>query len=139
MEDVFDLERFVEAQGPVSDRVMRELEAARKTSHWMWFVFPQIAGLGLSPTSVFYALGSLDEARAYADHPSLGSRLRECAGLVLAAQGRTARQIFGPIDARKFGSSMTLFERARPEQGVFAACLDKYFAGERDAGTLARS
>ena len=104
----------------------------------MWFIFPQIAGLGLSPTSVFYAISSLDEARAYAGDPILGARLRECAGFALAVDGRTAREIFGPIDAQKFCSSTTLFERARPEEGVFAACLEKYYGGERDAGTLAR-
>ena len=138
MSDPFRLQRFLDAQAKCYPEVVAELRAGRKRTHWMWFVFPQIAGLGLSPTSVFYALGSLEEARAYADHGELGPRLRECAGLVRAVDGRTAREIFGDIDALKFRSSMTLFALARPEEGVFAACLDKYFGGESDPATLAK-
>lgn len=132
------LQRFVDAQAGVYENVVAELRAGQKRTHWMWFVFPQIAGLGLSPNSVFYALASLDEARAYADHAVLGARLRECAGLALAVEGRTARRIFGEIDARKFQSSMTLFSVAEADEAVFAQCLEKYFGGGRDAATLAR-
>ena len=137
MTDPFNLQRFVDAQTPVYPQVVSELAAGRKESHWMWFVFPQIAGLGLSPTSVFFAISSLDEAKAYMAHPTLGARLVECAGFVLAAEGRTARQIFGTVDAMKFRSSMTLFARAAPERETFEACLQKYFAGAPDEATLA--
>ena len=136
--DPFNLKRFVEAQAPVYEDVVRELTAGEKRSHWMWFVFPQIAGLGLSPTSVFYAISSLDEAKAYLAHPVLGSRLVECADLVLRARGRTARLIFGSVDEMKFRSSMTLFARAAPDRAVFEACLQKYFAGAPDEATLAK-
>ena len=138
MPDPFNLQRFVDAQAPVYDAVVRELAAGTKQSHWMWFVFPQIAGLGFSATSVFFAIASLDEAKAYLSNPILGPRLVECSGLVLAAKGRTARQIFGPIDEAKFRSSMTLFSRAVPEGAVFASCLDALFAGEADPATLAK-
>jgi uncharacterized protein (DUF1810 family) len=138
MADPFNLERFVEAQAPVYDRARRELRGGRKESHWMWFIFPQIAGLGLSPTSVRFAISSLDEAKAYLAHPILGPRLQECATLALDAEGRTAREIFGPVDEVKFSSSMTLFARAAPEEGVFQRCIDKYFAGQPDPATLAR-
>jgi uncharacterized protein (DUF1810 family) len=138
MSDPFSLQRFLDAQQRVYANAVAELAAGAKRSHWMWFAFPQIAGLGFSPTAVFYAISSLAEARAYADHPVLGARLRECAGLMLAVEGKTAVAILGAIDARKFHSSMTLFEAARPGEGVFAACLDKYFAGERDPATLER-
>jgi len=137
MADRFDLERFVEAQGAVYDAVRRELTAGRKESHWMWFVFPQIAGLGQSPMSVRFAIASLDEAKAYLAHPVLGPRFRECATLVLEAEGRTARQIFGAVDEMKFRSSMTLFATAAPEERVFERCLKKYFAGAPDPATLA--
>jgi len=138
MEDPFNLERFVDAQAPVYDKVRRELEDGRKQTHWMWFIFPQIAGLGQSPMSIRFAIGSLDEARAYLSHQVLGPRLRECARLTLSAKDRTARDIFGPIDAVKFRSSMTLFARAAPEDDLFERCIDKYFAGDRDPATLAR-
>jgi uncharacterized protein (DUF1810 family) len=138
MSDPFRLQRFLDAQARVYGNVVLELRAGQKRTHWMWFVFPQIAGLGLSPTSVFYAIASLDEARAFSGHPVLGARLQECAALALAVEGRTARQIFGEIDARKFQSSMTLFSAARPEEGVFAACLEKFYGGERDAATMER-
>src|SRR2546423_13352075 len=107
MNGPFNLQRFVEAQEPVFERVRVELRRGRKTSHWMWFVFPQIAGLGRSETSRYYAISSLDEAKAYLAHPVLGPRLRECAGLVVQAQGQSAEQIFGGIDAQKLQSSMT--------------------------------
>ena len=138
MSDPFALQRFVDAQAPVYAAVVRELAAGEKRSHWMWFVFPQIAGLGFSPTSAFFAIASLDEAKAYAAHPVLGARLLECAGLVLAVEGRTARQIFGAVDESKFRSSMTLFSRASPDEPAFALCLERYFAGEADPATLAK-
>ena len=138
MADPFSLERFVDAQAPVYDEVRRELMAGRKQSHWMWFMFPQIAGLGQSPMSIRFAIASLDEAKAYMAHPVLGARLRECARLTLNVAGKTARDIFGSIDEIKFRSSMTLFARAAPDDGVFQRCIDKYFAGSPDPATLAR-
>ena len=138
MTDPFNLERFVDAQAPIYEQVRRELEAGRKSSHWMWFVFPQVAGLGQSPMSIRFAIASVDEARAYLAHPILGPRLRECARLALDGEGKTAREIFGPIDEMKFRSSMTLFARAAPDEEVFQRCLDKYFAGSPDPATLAR-
>ena len=138
MADPFNLERFVDAQAPVYDRVRQELKAGRKESHWMWFIFPQIAGLGQSAMAIRFAIASLDEAKAYLAHPVLGPRLSECAGLTLDAEGKSAREIFGPIDEMKFCSSMTLFAQAAPEVGVFQRCLDKYFAGRPDSATLAR-
>jgi len=138
MADPFNLERFVEAQAPLYQRARRELEAGRKESHWMWFIFPQIAGLGQSAMSIRFAIASLEEAKAYLAHAVLGPRLRECARLVLDVQGSTARDIFGSIDEMKFRSSMTLFARAAPSEGVFQRCLDKYFAGQPDPATLAR-
>jgi len=138
MTESFDLQRFVDAQKPVYARVLRELGDGRKQSHWMWFIFPQIAGLGRSPTSVFYAIASLDEARAYLAHPVLGPRLRECASLALAVENGTARDIFGGIDEMKFRSSMTLFMQAAPDEPVFAQCLERYFDGRPDEATLAR-
>ncbi len=136
--DQFNLQRFVDAQAPVYDEVRRELRAGRKESHWMWFVFPQIAGLGQSPTSIRFAIASLEEARAYLAHPILGPRLRECAKLAVEVEGRTAREIFGPVDEMKFRSSMTLFAQAARDEDVFQRCVDKYFAGSHDPATLAR-
>jgi uncharacterized protein (DUF1810 family) len=138
MADPFNLERFVDAQAPVYAQVRREMEAGRKQSHWMWYIFPQIAGLGQSPMSVRFALRSLDEAKAYLAHPVLGSRLRECAGLTLAVEGRSARDIFGSVDEQKFRSSMTLFAAAAPGETLFQRCIDKYFAGACDPATLAK-
>jgi uncharacterized protein (DUF1810 family) len=138
MTDRFHLQRFVDAQAPIYEAVRQELRAGRKESHWMWFVFPQIAGLGQSPTSLRFAIASLDEAIAYLAHPVLGRRLRECAELVLDVEGRTAREIFGPIDEMKFRSSMTLFARAAHDEDVFQRCLDNYFAGNPDPATHAR-
>ena len=134
--DGYDLQRFVDAQKTVYERVRRELRAGSKESHWIWFIFPQIAGLGRSPTSILYAISSLDEAKAYLAHPVLGPRLRECAELALDAEGRTAREIFGPVDEMKFRSSMTLFANAAPDQPLFSQCLEKHFGGRPDPATL---
>ncbi|WP_125611263.1 DUF1810 domain-containing protein [Specibacter cremeus] len=139
MTDPYDLDRFVAAQdqGGTYDAALAELRAGAKTSHWMWFVFPQVAGLGMSFMARRYALGSVDEAEAYLAHPVLGPRLRECAEAVLGVHGRTAVDILGPIDARKLHSSMTLFLRAAtPGRGdVFQRVLDAYYAGGPDAAT----
>ena len=129
------LDRFLVSQAPVYERVLVELGRGRKDSHWMWFIFPQVEGLGSSPTSVRYAIRSLDEARAYLAHPILGSRLRECARLVLDADARSAEAIFGSIDARKLRSSMTLFHRADPTDPLFREVLDRWFDGEPDGTT----
>jgi uncharacterized protein (DUF1810 family) len=134
----YDLERFVEAQAGVYEQACAELRAGRKRSHWMWFVFPQIRGLGSSPMAVRYAVSSLEEARAYLDHAVLGPRLRECAGIVVGLEGRTVGEIFGYPDDLKFHSSVTLFARADAEGGVFGEALGKYFDGEMDRGTLER-
>jgi uncharacterized protein (DUF1810 family) len=131
-----DLERFVEAQSAVYDDVRRELAAGRKTSHWIWFVFPQLAGLGASPTARRFAIVSLGEAQDYLHHPTLGRRLEECTRLVNAVQGRTAHEIFGYPDDLKFRSSMTLFAEASGYAEPFQAALRKYFAGEPDPRTL---
>jgi uncharacterized protein (DUF1810 family) len=138
--DPYDLQRFVAAQdsGGTYDRAVAELRQGRKTSHWMWFVFPQIAGLGQSPTSRMYAISSLDEARAYLEHPVLGPRLLHCTALVCDAQRRTAEQIFGGIDALKLRSSMTLFLRADPTAQAFRQVLDQYFDGIPDSATEER-
>ena len=140
MEDVFDLQRFVDAQdgGGTYGAALTELRAGRKTGHWMWFVFPQIAGLGWSATAQAYAISSIEEARAYGAHPVLGPRLVECAEAVLAVSGRSAEQIFGGIDAVKLRSSMTLFARADPEQPRFDQVLATYFGGRADPETEAR-
>jgi uncharacterized protein (DUF1810 family) len=138
MADPFNLERFVEAQAPVYEQARLELRAGRKQSHWMWFIFPQIGGLGQSAMSTHFAIGSLDEAKAYLMHPVFGPRLRECARLALDVEGKTARDLFGAIDEMKFRSSMTLFARAQPDEDLFQRCVDKYFGGEADRATLAR-
>jgi uncharacterized protein (DUF1810 family) len=137
VDDPYNLERFVAAQnaGGTYDRAVAELRRGHKTSHWMWFVFPQIAGLGLSTTSRLYAISSLAEAKAYLQHPVLGPRLRECARIVAAAQAHTAEQILGGIDARKLHSSMTLFLRAEPSEALFQEVLERYFDGLPDAAT----
>lgn len=124
------------AQAPVWPQVQAELKAGRKQSHWMWFVFPQIAGLGHSAMAQRYALASLDEARAYLAHPLLGSRLRQATELVLAVEGKTAHEIFGSPDDVKFRSSMTLFAAAAPQETLFQKALYKYFSGEGDALTI---
>jgi uncharacterized protein (DUF1810 family) len=133
----FDLERFVTAQAPVYAAVCDELADGRKASHWMWFVFPQLRALGRSATAKFFGIESLDEARAYAAHPLLGARLRECAQRVLDVQGRSAHQIFGSPDDLKLCSCMTLFEAAAPVEPVFEQVLERYFDGVRDHATLA--
>jgi len=130
-----DLERFVAAQDQVYGDVLDELRHGRKTSHWMWFVFPQIAGLGRSETSRHFAIRTLEEARAYLAHPVLGARLRECTAAVLASPARTADEILGSIDAVKLRSSMTLFQRAAPDEPVFGQVLDRYFGGVADPAT----
>lgn len=137
MADPYHLERFVDAQNDngTYDRAVAELRRGRKKSHWMWFVFPQIAGLGQSLMSRKFAISSLDEAKAYLLHPPLGTRLIDCAGLVSATTGRSAEQIFGGIDASKLHSSVTLFMRAEPGEAVFAEVLDRYFDGVADAAT----
>ncbi len=135
---MFDHDRFIKAQAPVHGTVLSELRAARKRSHWMWFVFPQIAGIGHSEMAQRYAIASLGDAAAYLAHPVLGARLRECAALVLAAQDATVDQIFGYPDNMKFHSSMTLFAAVPGADPVFRANLDKYFAGAPDALTLSR-
>jgi uncharacterized protein (DUF1810 family) len=136
-DDPFDLQRFVDAQAGVHDRVVAELRRGRKESHWMWFVFPQLSGLGSSAMAQRYALGSLAEARAYLAHPVLGPRLREATAAVNGVQGRTAHAIFGSPDDFKFRSSMTLFQAAAPDEPVFGEALAKYFGGEPDAKSLA--
>ncbi|KFC76509.1 DUF1810 domain-containing protein [Massilia sp. LC238] len=138
MDNEFDLERFVQAQEPVYATVLAELRAGRKHSHWMWFIFPQIAGLGRSEMAQRYAIASSDEAAAYLAHPVLGARLRECAGIVAKRDGLTAEEIFGHPDDLKFRSSMTLFADVAPDEAVFQDCIDKYFDGEPDDATLAR-
>jgi uncharacterized protein (DUF1810 family) len=139
-EDTYDLQRFVAAQdaGGTYDRATAELRAGRKTSHWMWFVFPQVVGLGYSPASRTYAISSLDEARAYVAHPVLGARLIECATILAGLPGRSAEQIFGEVDALKLRSCITLFIRAAPGEPVFRQVLDQYFGGEPDAATEQR-
>lgn len=135
MTDPFDLDRFVQAQNPVFAAVQAELARGRKQTHWMWFVFPQVVGLGFSAMSQRYAVGSQAEAAAYLAHPVLGPRLIQCTRLVLAVDGRTINAILGAPDDSKFRSSMTLFD-AVSDQGVFDEALAKYFAGERDDATL---
>ena len=130
-----DLERFVAAQAPVYADVVRELRGGQKTSHWMWFIFPQLAGLGHSAMSQHFAIAGLDEARSYLDHPILGERLRECAAIVAALAVVTAEQVFGSVDATKLRSSMTLFHRADPGDAVFLEVLARYFDGADDEAT----
>ena len=137
--DRYDLKRFEAAQEGVYARVCEELKAGEKRSHWMWFIFPQIRGLGRSPMAERFAIGSLEEARAYLEHPVLGGRLRECTELVNAVEGRTASEIFGFPDDLKFCSSMTLFAKVGDEKGSpFEEALGKYFQGRMDKGTLER-
>ncbi len=136
MPDPFELDRFVKAQDPVLAQVRHELGTGRKLTHWMWFVFPQLAGLGHSPMARRYAIGSLAEARAYLDHPVLGPRLDECAKLVNRAEGRSINEILGSPDDLKFRSSMTLFAAARTGPSVFRAALDRHFSGEPDPLTV---
>jgi uncharacterized protein (DUF1810 family) len=134
--DPFNLDRFINAQEGVYDRALAELRDGLKRSHWMWYIFPQIEGLGHSPTTRLYSIKSLEEARQYLAHPVLGQRLRECAEAVAAVQGRSASDIFGHPDDWKLQSSMTLFELVSGPQSVFGRVLDKYYQGKRDARTL---
>ena len=135
-DDPFNLQRFVDAQDPVYPRVLDELSRGKKTSHWMWFIFPQIAGLGHSAMAQRYAITSIEEARAYLGHPVLGPRLRECVDLLLAIEDKTAKQVLGSIDAIKLRSCLTLFLAASEGKSEFERALDKYFDGEQDEKTL---
>lgn len=135
--DPFNLERFVEAQDRVYGQVTAELRSGRKQTHWIWFIFPQVAGLGHSPTSQFYAIQSKAEACAYLAHPVLGARLRECTAIVLNGDMRSAEAIFGQPDTMKFRSSMTLFAAISEGDSIFARALERFFNGQRDEVTLA--
>ena len=139
-EDPYDLQRFVAAQdaGGTYERAAAELRGGRKATHWMWFIFPQIAGLGYSPAAQAYAISSLAEARAYLAHPVLGARLIDCAAILIQVPGRTAEQIFGEVDAMKLRSSVTLFMHAAPGEPVFRQVLDQYFDGVPDSATEQR-
>jgi uncharacterized protein (DUF1810 family) len=137
-EDPFNLQRFVQAQAPVFDTVVNELRAGRKRTHWIWFIFPQLRGLGHSSLAQFYGVGSLDEARAYLEHAQLGPNLRLCTETVLAVVGRSLNAIFGSPDDLKFRSSMTLFAVAADEpDSVFRRALERYCDGNADGQTLA--
>lgn len=138
MDHSADLQRFVEAQADAYDQALAELKRGRKATHWMWFVFPQIAGLGHSAMARFYAIASLDEARAYVAHPVLGPRLAACVQAINALEGRTAHAIFGSPDDLKLHASLTLFSRAAPDEPAFAQALAKYFGGRLDDLTLQR-
>jgi uncharacterized protein (DUF1810 family) len=135
--DAWNLQRFVDAQDPLYEAVKLELGHGHKRTHWMWFVFPQLAALGSSATAKHYGLHSPAEAHAYLAHPVLGARLRECCALLLGVQGRTLHEIFGSPDDLKFRSCMTLFDIAAPHEPLFRKCLEKYCNGERDAVTQA--
>jgi len=136
MEDRFDLDHFLSAQAGVYPQVLTELQAGQKRSHWIWFIFPQMKGLGSSSHAYLYGIGSLAEAEAYWHHPVLGSRLEECTRLVIHVEKRPIEQILGYPDDLKFRSSMTLFSRAAPQSPIFTQALDKYFAGKPDPLTL---
>lgn len=136
MNDAYNLQRFVDAQGPVFAQALAELLAGRKRSHWMWFVFPQIKGLGRSDMAQRYAISGLDEARAYLQHPLLGARLEQCVKAIAPQGDRSARQIFGSPDDMKLHSSMTLFAAAAPDRTIFQEVLDTFFDGAPDALTL---
>lgn len=135
-EDPYDLNRFVEAQQGVYQRALGEITRGNKQSHWMWFIFPQLHGLGFSSMARRYAINSLDEAKAYLAHPVLGPRLLECAEAACRVEGRTAEQIFGSIDAMKLRSCATLFAQVSPPGSVFERLLEKYYDGQPDAQTL---
>ena len=137
MHDPFDLRRFVAAQAPVMPQVLRELAAGRKQTHWMWFVFPQLRGLGSSAMATRYGITGLAEAKAYLAHPLLGARLREGVGLMTAVPTRSATEILGAVDAQKFRSCLTLFAAADPTEPCFRAALDRFFDGAADGRTLA--
>ncbi|HSQ20534.1 MAG TPA: DUF1810 domain-containing protein [Blastocatellia bacterium] len=134
--DPFNLQRFVDAQRDTYSEAYAELKSGRKASHWMWFVFPQLKGLGHSYNANYFGISSLAEAKAYLEHPVLGPRLRECTTAVNAVSGRTAHEIFGSPDDMKFRSSMTLFARATSDDSIFAKALRKYFGGREDERTV---
>lgn len=134
--DAYNLSRFLDAQQRVYIGVLEELKAGRKKTHWMWFIFPQMDGLGRSPTAQRFSIRSIEEAKAYLAHPVLGSRLAECTSLVLAINGKSAREIFGDPDWMKFRSSMTLFANAEGGESVFSRALEQYFSGDADEATL---
>lgn len=134
--DDFNLERFVAAQRDTYDRALREITAGQKRTHWIWFIFPQIAGLGRSEMAGRYAIGSLDEARAYLAHPVLGPRLIACVAALQAVPVPDAEAVFGPVDAQKLRSSLTLFAEADPACTLFVAALDRWFAGQKDPRTI---
>lgn len=134
--DQFNLARFIAAQRSVLDSVLAELRGGRKLTHWMWFIFPQLRGLGRSSEADYYGISSRAEAESYLNHATLGPRLLECTRLVNEVQNRSIQQIFGGIDSMKFRSCMTLFSQADPTQSLFMEALDKYFGGQRDALTL---
>jgi uncharacterized protein (DUF1810 family) len=136
--DPYNLQRFVDAQDPVYQQVCSELRNGRKESHWIWFIFPQLRGLGSSPTAKAFGISSREEAEAYLAHPVLGPRLRECTSLVSHVEGRSIEQIFGYPDVLKFRSSITLFARAASDNQIFQDALQKYFEGEPDRRTLER-
>ena len=136
--DCGDLQRFIDAQWPLYDRVLAELRAGQKRTHWMWFVFPQIEGLGHSAMAQKYAIASREEAAAYLGHPLLGGRLEECTALVNAIAGKSVHAIFGAPDDMKFGSSMTLFAKVAKGHSLFHEAVEKYFDGRFDEATLAR-
>ncbi|MCF6745852.1 DUF1810 domain-containing protein [Blastococcus sp. KM273128] len=138
MSDPFDLRRFVDAQAQTYDQALAELRAGRKRTHWMWFVFPQVEGLGRSGMAQRYAVSGLDEARAYLAHPVLGRRLVECARALTALDTEDADAVLGPVDAQKLRSSMTLYAHADPDQPVFREVLDHYFGGAEDDATTSR-
>ncbi len=134
--DTFDLARFVTAQEAAYQRALEEIRAGRKTTHWMWFIFPQFRGLGLSPMSMMFSIKSVDEARAYLAHPVLGARLVACAEAVLRVEGKSAREILGPPDDQKLQSCATLFAAVGEKGNVFEQVLEKYFEGLKDAKTV---
>ncbi len=136
MPDAFNLKRFIDAQAPVYGDALRELAAGKKRGHWMWFIFPQLRGLGRSSTASFFGIASKAEALAYWRHPVLGARLSGCCSAILGVEGKSAHEVFGTPDDVKLRSSMTLFERAAPDAPVFARVLDRYFDGQRDVRTL---
>ncbi|PKM45669.1 MAG: DUF1810 domain-containing protein [Gammaproteobacteria bacterium HGW-Gammaproteobacteria-1] len=136
IEDRYRLDRFIRAQEWTYEEALIELRAGKKRSHWMWFIFPQLEGLGRSATAQHYAIKSLDEARAYLAHPLLGERLRECVAILLGLEGRSAEDIFGYPDVLKLHSSLTLFDQVSDGDDIFVRALNKYYGGERDGATL---
>ena len=138
MDDPYDLQRFVAAQAPAYDRALEELRAGRKRTHWIWYVFPQVAGLGSSETAQRFAIHSLEEAGAYLGHPVLGPRLHEAVAAAMASGERDPHALFGSPDDLKFRSCLTLFERAADEPAPFAEALDAFYGGARDEATLSR-